>query len=86
MARDLARVSAMDGMMWLGFVHCRRSFLQQRGLSAKGLKMSVLACYQRVVSVLRGGGEGEGAQPVARAPAVGKAAVGQRCPHGEISA
>ena len=29
MARDFARVSAMEGMMWFGFVHCRRSFLQQ---------------------------------------------------------
>ena len=30
MARDLARVSAIDGMMWLGLVHCRRSFLHPR--------------------------------------------------------
>ncbi len=30
MARDLARVSAIDGMMWLGLVHCRRSFLHTR--------------------------------------------------------
>ena len=29
MARDFARVSAMEGMMWFGFVHCRRSFLRQ---------------------------------------------------------
>jgi hypothetical protein len=32
MARDFARVSAMDGMMWLGLVHCRRSFLQQKNM------------------------------------------------------
>ena len=30
MARDFARVSAIDGIMWFGLVHCRRSFLRQR--------------------------------------------------------
>ena len=62
MARDLARVSAMDGMMWLGFVHCRRSFLQQRGLSAKifdnvgtGARVLSASCFSAARRWRRGG-------------------------------
>ena len=48
MARDLARVSAIDGMMWLGLVHCRRSFLRER----------CEACARDVLMMRAGGGCG----------------------------
>lgn len=81
MARDLARVSAMDGMMWLGLVHCRRSFLQQNRVGSCGhwhacAKMAL--AFKRDLALLR--------EPVARPPAVGKAAVCQRRSDGEIRA
>ena len=48
MARDFARVSAIDGIMWFGLVHCRRSFLRER----------CEACARDVLVMRAGGGCG----------------------------